>query len=217
MNFKLPKLQVFLNGDKKTDETDATKNIHVIGGHAIVSNDIIAIVNLREYVKRELKINDDNDLQELSQIIDWMNYKSFTKEFWSELTSEKIVSLLDDGLEITHQSYTKHLNYLDNDADPERAYQLTKDNINRNEIEMSRFALSGEHLSLISKGFASEMKGDNLIFKLSGTGNAIMFSLQRRDYIFGVIPEHFDSSMDLAAFITSEGLFELLRAKEFNQ
>ena len=61
MNFKLPKLQVFLNGNAKIQDTDVTKNIHVIGGHAIVSNDIIAIVNLREYVKRELKITDDTD------------------------------------------------------------------------------------------------------------------------------------------------------------
>lgn len=216
MNFKLPKLQVFLNGDAKTLDTDTTKNIHVVGGHAIVSNDIIAIVNLREFVKRELKINDESDLEELSSIVDWMENKSFTKEFWSELTSEKDISLLEDGLEITHQSYTKHLNYLENGAEFQHAYDLTVQNINREEVEMSRFAVSGEHLSLITKAFGNELKKDNLLFKLSGTGNGIMFSLQKRDYIFGVIPEHFDSSMDLTAFLNSEGLFEFLRAKEIN-
>ena len=125
--------------------------------------------------------------------------------------------MVEDGLEITHKSYTKHLNYLSNGAESDRAYELTRQNINREEVEMSRFAVSGEHLSLISKAFSSEIKNDNLLFKLSGTGNSIMFSFQRKDYVFGVIPEHLDSSMDLTAFLNSEGLFEFLRAKEFNK
>ena len=219
MKFKLPKLQVFLNGDKKLPDTDPTKNIHVFQGHAIVSNDVVAIVNLREYVKRELKIDDEEDLKELTNIIEWMEGKSFSKEFWSELTTEKIIELVfdEDAIEISHSSFTQKLTYQYINTEAERPFKLVLDNINREEMEMSRFALNGEHFSIISKGFSNEVKGDNLIFKLSGSGNAILFSLQRKEYIFGVLPEKFDTSMDISAFLNADGLHEKMRIAKQNQ
>lgn len=208
MKFKLPKLQTFLNGDKKISDSDPTKSIHVSNGHAIVSNNIVAIVDLRNYVKRELNVIDENELEELTSILDWMEGKSFSKDFWSELTGERFVTLTEDGLSITHESYISNLNYFDRDTDIKHALKILKDNLMRPEKEMSRFALSGDHFSLLTKGFSNELKGDNFIFKLSGSGNTVLFSLQRRDYIFGIIPEHFDSSMDLTAFLNAEGLHE---------
>lgn len=219
MKFKLPKLQVFLNGDKKIPDSDPTKNIHVIQGHAIVSNDIVAIVNIREYVKRQLKITEEDELDELTEIIDWFEGKSFSKDFWAELTSENIIQLIqdEDAIEITNPSFNSKLFYKHIETEIQRPFKLIIDNINRDEVEMSRFAFSGEHLSVLSKGFSSEMKGDNIIIKLTGTANAVIFSLQRRDYIFGILPEKFESSMDISAFLSCDDLYEKMKIQEIKE
>ena len=108
MRFKLPKIQGALNSNKSLQDDDARKMIHVFEGHAIVSNDLIVIVNIRDYVKNELKIVDEDELKELTTLVNWMNGKSFNKQFWSELTKEVLVKDIDsenDEIEIEYSGF----------------------------------------------------------------------------------------------------------------
>ena len=72
MKFKLPKLHLLVTSDKKVSDDNARKYIHVVGGHAIVNNEIIVAVNLRNYVKIECSITDEFELDRLSGILDWI-------------------------------------------------------------------------------------------------------------------------------------------------
>lgn len=218
MRFKLPSIQSALNSNKKANENDPRKLIHVFEGYAIVSNDIIIVVDLRQHIKNELKIVNEDELAELTKIITWMNGKSFNKEFWSELTKEvlfKDLLLESNEIEIEYSGFNKKIQYLPNTgADNSHVLKLLKHNINREEVDMGRFAVNAEYFGLLNKCFASEMKSDNILLSLSGTGNGVKFSLARRDYIFGVIPESFEASMDMMAFDNNRNLFDVLTSND---
>lgn len=220
MRFKLPKIQVFLSNSKKAPDNDPRKVIHVYNGYAIVSNDIIAIINLREFIKSELNIVDETDLKKLSEIISWMNGKAFNKQFWTELSKEVFVESVDpenDELEIFFSGFKNRIQWESIETDTDRVLKLLKHNLNREDVAMERYAVSGEHLNLISKAFASEMKTDNILFSLSGTSNAVKFSLANKDYIFGIIPESFSASMDIMAFDNTRTLFEVLESDDIDE
>ena len=66
MKFKLPQLHLLVNSNKKLSDDNPKKLIHVVNGHAIVNNELIAIVSLREYVKIECGITDELELDRLT-------------------------------------------------------------------------------------------------------------------------------------------------------
>lgn len=213
MKIRLPKIHLLLNSNGKLVDSDPRKSVHVTNGYAIVSNDIIAVVNLREYIKRELGLTEEHQFDELSDLINWMNGKSFNKEFWSELTKEIFVTTIDsenDEIEIEYSGFNKKLQYIQRDTNSERALQLLKSNITRTEVARERFAIGGEFLSLLTKAFTNELKYDNLLFAMAEQGTSVRFSLNKKDYIFGVIPESFEASMDMMAFDNCLTVHEVL-------
>lgn len=212
MRFKMPKIQNLLNSNKKVLDNDSRKSVHVFNGYAIVSNDIIAVVDIKEYVKRELKIADEDDLIFLKNIVSWMNGKSFNKEMWSEFTKEISVTNVDDEneIEIEYSGFTKKLQYQNLNTDMMKVLSLLKSSIKTEQTDMGRFSVNGEMLSLISKAFGSEMKTDEIIFQLGGSGKGIKYSLSSKDYIFGLIPESFNASMSMIAFDNFNTLSDVL-------
>lgn len=213
MKIRLPKIHLLLNSNGKLVESDPRKSVHVVDGHAIVSNDIIAVVNLREYIKRELGVTEENEFKELSGFIDWMNGKSFNKTFWAEFTKEILleeVDLKNDEVEISYSGFNKKLQYVQRDTNSERALQLLKANIMRDELARERFAIGGEYLNLITKAFGNELKYDNLLFSMAEQGTSVRFSLNKKDYIFGIIPESFEASMDMMAFDNCSTVADIL-------
>lgn len=213
MKIRLPKIHLLLNSNGKLVDSDPRKSVHVVDGHAIVSNDIIAVVNLREYIKRELGVTEESEFKELSEFIDWMNGKSFNKNFWDEFTKEILleeVDLKNDEVEISYSGFNKKLQYVQRDTNSERALQLLKANIMRDELPRERFAIGGEYLNLITKAFGNELKYDNLLFSMAEQGTSVRFSLNKKDYIFGVIPESFEASMDMMAFDNCSSVADIL-------
>lgn len=213
MKIRFPKIHQLLNSNAKLVDTDPRKSVHVFDGYAIVSNDIIAVVNLKEYVKRELNVSSQEEIAELNHLISWMNNKSFNKEFWAELTKEIYIVGVDpsiDELEFEFSGYNKKLQYLGNGVDNEMPLKLLKMNLNRPEVSRERIAISGEYLGLIVKAFSNEIKHDNLLFANAEQGTSIKFSLSKKDYIFGVVPENFVSSMDMMAFDNTNSMLNIL-------
>lgn len=212
MRFKLPKIQNLLNSNKKVLDNDSRKLIHVFNGYAVVSNDIIVVVDIKEYVKRELKITVEEDLNTLKTIVSWMNGKSFNREFWTEFTKEISVVNVDDEneMEIEFSGFTKKLLYEKIETDSMKAFSLLKSSIKAEKTEMERFSINGEILSLISKAFGTEIKSDEVIFQLSGSGKGIKFSFSTKDYIFGIVPESFNASMSMIAFDNFNTISEIL-------
>ena len=202
MKFKLPQLHLLVDSNKKLSDDNPKKLIHVVNGYAIVNNELIVIVSLREYVKIECGITDELELDRLTGILEWMEGKSFTKEFWSELVKECYVNITgDDKVEIEHQTYNKILVYEDIITEKELSLQVVSDNICRPEMSLYRIAFGGLNLSNLTKAFKNELKNDTIILEFTGQENAIKFTLSRRDYIFGLIPADFNSAQELTAFL----------------
>lgn len=202
MKFKLPQLHLLVDANKKSSEEDPKKYVHVINGHAIVNNNLICAVSLREYVKLECDVTDELELDRLTGILDWMEGKSFTKEFWAELVKECFVNLNgEDQLEIEHQTYNKLLVYEYVACDKELPLQVISDNICRDESNVNRVGIDGSVLTNLTKVFKNEIKNDSIVFGFTGSANAVKFTCSRRDYIFGLIPVNYDSASELTAFL----------------
>lgn len=211
MKFKLPKLHLLVTSDKKVSDDNARKYIHVVGGHAIVNNEIIVAVNLRNYVKIECSITDEFELDRLTGILDWMEGKSFTKDFWQELVKENFVNLnSQNNIEIENVNYNKILVYEEVLSDNVIPFEVIKDNIDRPGSPVQRIAYDGKIMSLLTKTFGSELTNDSIIFEYTGQENASKFTLTRRDYIFGLLPTNYNSASELTAFLNNGVLKEII-------
>lgn len=212
MKFKMPKIQNLVCSDNKLDASLPQKLIHVVQGHAIVNHKITVVVNLREYVKKECKITEQDDLDKLTGIIDWMNDKSFDKSFWSELVKENFVEVTPDGLELESVSYNKILVYEDIITDNIVSLQSVRDNLARKPVTLDRVAFHGALMIDLMNVFKSEMKNDSFLFDFTGKENIIKFSGRSKDYIFGFIPLKYDDSTELTAFHNTENFANVLSA-----
>lgn len=196
MKFKLPQLQKVVSNNKNLPDEEESKLIHVIDGFAYVYNGILVGVDLREYVKKECSIDSPDDIQELDRILNYLNNKSFTKSYWTELTKEASVSFTIDGLEITNDHYTKLLVY------SQVVSINTNMNILRLELErksepIDEVAVYGSDIIRVIDVFKNEMKTDSFIFKFTGKANAIKFAGRSKGYIFGVISTNYDASEEM--------------------
>lgn len=201
MKFKLPSLHLGLLKDLKSPEEDSRKFVHVIGGHAILQNDVIIVVDLREYVKLECDITDQEELEQLTTIVNWMEGKSFSNEFWKELTKENHVTLTPDGFEIEYLSYNKVLMYEDIKTNALLMAQVINDNIGAIPVTVDRIGIKSSVLTTLTSIFKSEMKSDNFIFDFAGKEKPIKFTAQRKTYIFGLLPTDYNSTTEFTAFL----------------
>lgn len=203
MKFRLPKLNFLIKKDKENTQS-ASNYIFVRENHAIAfSPNSFFVVDLREYLKRELDIYDEDDIQEMDLILEYMDGKVFYPEFWKELTSTTFVGLKED-LVIELESYEKVLNYeepfLDKDSF-ENHMDTLKKVLSTTPSTVDRICMAAPVVSDIHKAFANELKNDNLVFDFSGRSGSFLFTLQRREYIFGAVSVHYEESMDLTVFL----------------
>lgn len=210
MNFKLPSIHHLTNQNKKIGNDNPSKYIHVLKSHAYVNHEIIAAVNLREYVKLECDVDDEEDIDELYRILEWLEGKSFTKEFWEQLTKEKSVTLVDDSLMIEDSTFTSYLHYQSIELDLRLPIKSISDNIDIPDFSLFRVSFSGAHMELLQKAFKNELKKDYLNLEFSETSKPVKFSFSTRNFIFGSIKSTMNSASELMAFIGNKDFKEIL-------
>lgn len=203
MKFRMPKLNSLVSSDKKLEDNDPTKLVTVIRGHAIVCNEIYVAVNLREYVKIECGIVETHDLDVLTEIINWMEGKSFSKEFWSELTNDCFIKLTEEGLEIQNLNYNKVLIYEEIQTSEDTYLAVLRDNLVETSVTVQKIAVNSSYLLLISNTFKKEFGKGSIILESTGIDKALRFSGVRKDYIFGFIPLSYDDANEFTNFMSS--------------
>lgn len=201
MKLILPKLHLVVLSDLKADENDSRKYIHVVNKHAIVQNGLCVIVNLREYIKRECEIEEDDDFQMMDAILDWMEGKSFDSKFWSELTKKNFVTLHRDGLKIENPNYNKILEYEDVPREIENMIKSITTGLIRNAVTVDRIAVTGINFEKLTNIFKSEMKQDCFLFDFCGKENSVKFQAQRQSHIFGLLPVDYNAATEFTSFI----------------
>lgn len=210
MNFKLPSIHHLTNQNKKVSDENPTKYIHVLKGYAFVNNELIAVVNLRDYIKTECNIYEEDQISELDDLLDWFEGKSFTQEFWKQLTSEKIVSLEGDSLLIEDASFSTNLHYQSVEVDIRNPIGSIASNIDLPDFNLFRVSFSGKDLDLLNKTFKNELKKDHLNFEFSESGKPVKFCFSTRNYIFGSIKSTMNSASELMAFLENKSFKEIL-------
>lgn len=206
MKFRLPKLDVFVKYNED-DSKDFRNYIRVVDGKAIAfSETLVSIVDLREYLKREMRISNETELAEMDEILESFEGKFFYPEMWKALTKTCYVTLTDDlNLEVDYGTYSTVLYFTEPDGDDINFNDYIKAFMKKFSIDVSTVhlkAISGQAYSLLYKAFSSEMKGDNIFFHLGNVNQFISFSLQRRDYIYGAIFDDSENTLDITAFDT---------------
>lgn len=214
MKFVLPKLHLLVLTDAKANDDDYRKFIHVVNGHAVVQNGIAAVVNLRDYIKKECETEDDEDFKELTEILSWMEGKSFDHKFWKELTDKNFVSFHGDGLQIENLKFNNILVYEDIETDNKAMFESLFNALTTILSIVDRIAVSGPSFDKLNAVFKKEMKVDNFVFDFCGKEKSFKFQAQRQSYIFGLIPVDYNAACELTAFLDvnsfASGLKEFL-------
>jgi hypothetical protein len=198
MNFKLPNLGAVLFNGKL--DGDVRSFVHVIGNKAIVQNEVIFIVDLREYVKKECDLSDGEEFDKLDEILAWMNGKIFSKQYWDELKKECLIELVGDQLKVEYNSYKKTLEYEHPDVDNTLLLRSIYDNIGRPCVTIDRIAFKGDVLKKLNSAFGAEMKNDDYVFDFTGKETPIKFTGVLKDYFFGLIPIQYKSTENIFVF-----------------
>lgn len=146
----------------------------------------------------------------MDSILEWFEGKSFTKEFWKNLVSEKLVTLSDDSLKIQDSTFESYLHYESAQLELAVHFKGISDNVDKEEFAIYRTSLLGSDLDLLSKAFKNELKKDSINFEFSQTPNPVKFSFARRNYIFGSIPTTRHSETSLMAFVENKTFKENL-------
>lgn len=210
MHFKLPSIHHLVNSNKKIPDNNPSKYVHVLNGFAIVSYNIIAAVKLNEYIKRECDVEDEDDLKEMYQILDWMEGKSFTKEVWQNFVKEQMVYIEEDGVRIEDPSFKKIIVYESPELDLGYSLKSVADNVDLEDSMLSRLTFNGSHLDLLQKAFKNELKKDHINFEFSGAGKPVKFALEERNFIFGSLTSTLHGAQNIIAFLENKDLKEFL-------
>lgn len=184
MKIRFPKLDKILSTNKRLEDSHFSKKVHVYNDYAIVSSDIIAVVNIRAYVESYIGISND-DYDEFNKIMDLMNGNSFSKTYWSNLT--KMVELLPNEDSLTIASTGVHIDLINMNTGSgyKDVLKSAVENIYLDKIKLDKFPLDGYVLDSIYKGFSNEMKRDIILFSSVKDKNKVMFSFKNKPYIFG--------------------------------
>lgn len=203
MLLKLPKLDTLVSTDKDLPENSQSKVIKVKNGYAYIQNGISVIVNLREYIKIENSLTTEEEIKELDEFMAYVEGKTFSKDYWKEMTKQCYVSIVDDEVLVEYGTYNKFLQYteMDNYENESVVRKYLLQTLSNKTTEKERFVLDGTYIQKLQKAFSNELKTDQIMFsKVEGQSN-VKFTFLRRDYIFGLIQEDQDKVNNITAFL----------------
>lgn len=203
MLLRLPKLDTLVSTDKDLPENAQSKVIKVKNGYAYVQNGISVIVNLREYIKIENSLTTEEEIKELDEFMAYVEGKTFSKDYWKEMTKQCYVSIVDDEVLVEYGTYNKFLQYteMDDYEDESVVRKYLLQTLSNKTTEKERFVLDGAYIQKLQKAFSNELKTDQIMFsKVEGQSN-VKFTFLRRDYIFGLIQEDQDEVNNITAFL----------------
>jgi hypothetical protein len=192
MKFKLPALHEAVSTSKNLTKDDIRQYIFVWNGIAMTFMSPVFIVDLYEYVKQECKIDNEEELEKLSQVIDFLNGRAISISSWKELTSlcdiefdedeeslvinkigHKLEVIFDDnfiGVQYFKQKITQYINTLSSKTVP-----------------ADGLSFEGPVLKSIGNIFKTEAKSDTIRLFLIENSSFVRFQLSRKGYIFGII------------------------------
>lgn len=220
---KFPSLEKALKKDlKDLPETDPRRGIIVLSNNAIVIQDRFCFVcDLYDYFTLEAGIEDDFELEELDRILNFMDNKVFSKEFWSELTKGANMKIKNGGLFVENPKYSKDLHYKELEyALLEPLNNLSK--LSKQEcLPVESIAIPFGVLNQIYSCLSADFKNDIIIFEFNAQDRPVRFTFRARKHFYGYVLPNYDAAQEGFKFETlnqfvneMEDFIEVLKAEE---
>lgn len=188
VNIMFPSLEKGIKKMKDAPERSPYNYVSVKNGHAIVVNQqTIICLNMEDYFLNYHVIEEEEKVG-FRELMNWMEGKHFTSEFWGYLTSRNAVAVIDEErISVTGQMFEKELIYHENDVNLEGVINLLKKSFADNKNQVSITAIKNSQLKIIDSCVGKLISQNSLIFELNAEPTSmIKFTIEDMSCVFGI-------------------------------
>lgn len=174
---------------KKDESTSPYNYVSIVNSHAIVITPYTVICfNLREYFLNVLTVAEEEN-EAFHELLNWMEGKFFTIEFWNYLTSLNDISVIDETrINISGDKFHKELIYdSEIDFDTKGILVNLKKAFTSRRYQYAKIGVSNGILKTLDKTIGKTIQGNAFIFELLGPDQPILFTVDNMDFLFGLI------------------------------
>lgn len=175
---------------KTKDETTEPYNyVSVINGHAVVVTPYSNIfIDLEDYFINYVTILPEQR-EGFMELLQWMEGKFFTSEFWSYLTHWNTVEVINENvISISGDRFVKELHYNHNeDISITNVLNMFVNNFKSSKHQLPSIGVSNFVLKIIDKTIGKVIAKNPLIFEFISLHSTIRFSVDSMPCIFGII------------------------------
>lgn len=200
LSLKFPPLQNLLAKDTSELEPDDAKNgVCVKNNHAIIMMEQgILFFDLMDYFVVNHNFADDQSIQQLKNILDFMDGKMFSALFWKELTGTSIVTVNEEGLALDGM-IRKDIYYKEKFFDDTEIMMFCKTVITDTDYKKSFTSVYMEPLISVITNLKTMIKKDVVVLRTVGENTPIHFTFDSNPWIFGIFST--DPAINSKAFL----------------
>lgn len=192
MKFKLPSLHNEVSKSNSKSVEDIRQYIYIHNGIAMTFGTPVFIVDLREYIKNECSIEEEDDIDELDKILGFLEGKAIASDAWKELTTQCEVEFEEENEEIiilrASHKMILDLNY-NNIGLPYFKKEIVKymNILKSPTIGTDSKAFKGDILITMGSIFKKEIKSDTVrLFQCEGSAS-VKYIVNGKPYLIGII------------------------------
>lgn len=211
MKIKFPSLDKVVSKNKSLTVDNIRQYIFVHNGFAMTFDKPVFIVNLREYVKRECSIEEE-DFETLNAILEYLEGKAIPAAAWKELTKTVDVEFNDEIIinKVDHQSVlilkenNIGIQYFKKEI--EKYIRLLSSPSIHDDFQ----AYSGGILKTMSSVFDKEIQSSVVsLTRCEGTPT-VKYQLSNKNYIFGLFNIDQDTKEQMQSMTAEMDIQELV-------
>lgn len=189
VNLSFPALQKGIKSSKDNPENAPYNYVSIYSGHAIVVTPYVVIcVNLEDYFLNYHTIHEE-EREGFRELMNWMEGKFFTVEFWNYLTSKNEIYVIDDNMiNVAGDNFEKQLIYSHKEISLQNVLSILKLNWDNGMNQISSIAINNNNLKTIDTTLGKLIATKALIFQFQSSGaSTIRFTVEDMNCLFGII------------------------------
>jgi hypothetical protein len=173
----------------KEDTQEPYNYVSVIKGHALVVTAYSVIfLDLQEYFINYIALEGE-DKEAFLELLNWMEDKHFTSDFWTYLTHWNVVHVIDENrINISGDRFEKELVYTHDDTiNLRNAMNMIVNNSKASKTQLPAIAISNDVLKIVDKTIGKLINKNALIFEFISLNSTIRFSVDSMPCVFGIL------------------------------
>lgn len=193
LNIQMPPIHegITLNKD---NEAHPSNYVHVIDGVAIVVGvDHIFCFDIKNHFI-DSQLIEYSQKDEFAEFMSFLEGKSFSKEFWKELTSNSSIKVLDeDTLYLENDKISKNIFYmLEENINITGVLKILKNACNHQSLAHKAFSINPKMLASLIKCFGKKVQTNSLIIEGTVSQSHVRFTFDNMPHIFGMFSNNVD-------------------------